>query len=183
VAKVIFASLHQCAPYLIHASLDPSDSRSQTAFLFVQTFLHRYIMTYIMAGSPYVFTMGSRLSPSKLPFRTGGSVPTPNTRFQHRFCKAHNHDRPTDHATRSVTICRICVQYVVLRRGLIIQMSVFMMLSSEQKGTARVHVVHLMNADSAANPQTNSLGLCGGEQRAPPMFRRATITFGIGPHF
>ena len=25
--------------------------------------------------------------------------------------------------------------------------------------------------------------LCGVEQRAPPMFGRATITLGIGPHF
>jgi len=119
-------------------------------------------MTYIMAGSPYVFTMGSRLSPSKLPFRTGGSVRTSNTRFQHldrfsHFCTAHNRDRPTDHATRSVTVGHIYVQHVALRRGLVIQMSVFMMLSSEQKGAARVHVVHLMNADSAANPQTRQL--------------------------
>jgi len=27
-----------------------------------------------------------------------------------------------------------------------------------------------------------SAKLCGVEQRAPPMFRRATITLGIGPH-
>ena len=28
-----------------------------------------------------------------------------------------------------------------------------------------------------------SAKLCGVEQRAPPMFGRATITLGIGPHF
>jgi len=28
-----------------------------------------------------------------------------------------------------------------------------------------------------------STKLCGIEQRAPPMFGRATITLGIGPHF
>ena len=28
-----------------------------------------------------------------------------------------------------------------------------------------------------------SAKLCGAEQRAPPIFGRAAITFGIGPHF
>ena len=28
-----------------------------------------------------------------------------------------------------------------------------------------------------------SAELCGVEQRAPPMFSRATMTLGIGPHF
>jgi len=32
-------------------------------------------------------------------------------------------------------------------------------------------------------PNVTAAKLCGVEQRAPPIFGRATITLGIGPHF
>jgi len=70
------------------------------------------------------FTMG-RPSPSKLPHLIHSSLGAPEASTQtalerfSRFYTAHYYDRPTDHATWSVTIGRIYVRsMVVLRCGL-----------------------------------------------------------------
>jgi len=43
--------------------------------------------------------------------------------------------------------------------------------------------LRLLQRYCTAVKQWLSAKLCGVEQRAPPMFGRATITLGIGPHF
>jgi len=126
--SVVFASWHQCAPHVIRASLDPSESKSQTASRSVQPFLH---------SSPLILYNRPPLFPSELSLRMGdlnahllhyaslgpSEFTTHETkrcldRFS-RFCRAHDRDKPTDRQTtrtQSVTICRTYVR--ILRCGL-----------------------------------------------------------------
>ena len=125
-----------CGPNLIHNSLGPSKPTNRTASRSVQPFLHS------SRHSVPIFYNGPPLPPPNWPFSWGsgpnlmhGSLGSPKSSTQTASClvelflqdRAHycdkqtdrQTDRPTDHATRSVTVGRINVQYVVLRRGLI----------------------------------------------------------------
>jgi len=62
-------------------------------------------------------------------------------------------DRPTDHATRSVTIGRIYVRSTAMRPNNN-STTMFTVLSSWPWSLIRVHPVHLMNADWAPWPLT-----------------------------
>jgi len=115
------ASVH---PHLLHASLGPPESKSQTASRSVQPFLHSSQQKVaILCNRP--------LSPFKLPLLMGdldphlmlGSLVNTNPQAKRhldrfsRFCRYHccnrQTDRPTNHATRSVTIGPIYVHNVV----------------------------------------------------------------------
>jgi len=112
--SMVFARWRHCAFHLIHACSDPSESKCQTASRSVQPFSHSSRQTVaVLCNGPPPF-------PLKLPFPTGdlttihvpwahpGPQPKPHLDRFSRFCKAHYcdrpPDRPTDHATRSVTI-------------------------------------------------------------------------------
>ena len=109
--------------HLIHVSLGPPNSTSQTASQSVQSFLYgsRQRVLY--------FTMGRPFPPQNCPFAWGSGPPSkyhmvprahpspyPKWHFDQFscFCTADNHDRFTDNATPCVTIGRI----LVLRWGL-----------------------------------------------------------------
>jgi len=104
-----------------HASLGLPESTAKTANRSVQPFFAQ-----LTAESRY--TMGHP-SPSQLPLPIWGSGPPSNTWFPgpsrvHKqisigssvFADVHTTptDRPTDHATRSVTIDRICVSSIAM---------------------------------------------------------------------
>jgi len=122
-------------PHLTHDSLGPSKPTNQTASPSVQLLLHRWPQSV-----PILYN-GMPLSPWKLPLPTRGSGPPSNTWFP-GFTQVLNPngngnvtlvspakissavlagltnvtDRPTDHATRSVTTVRIYVRSIVSLR-------------------------------------------------------------------
>jgi len=137
--SAVFARWRRCAPHLIHASLDPPESKSQTASRSVVPVLH---------SSPLHYN-GPPLSPLKLPLPMrhldrhlmNGSFGPPKSPTQ----TASRSVQPflqgsllwqTDHATRSVTIGRI---YVGLRstaiRPKIWRRSSSTLYTISQKGT------------------------------------------------
>jgi len=112
-------------PHLIHGSFGPSDSKSQLASRWFSR-----VFAKLTAQSRYTL---QRAAPSPLIIvpSHGGSEPPSNT-WSHpspqlkrhhdrlnRFCTAHwcdrPTDRPTDHASRSVTVGRIYVRSTVMR--------------------------------------------------------------------
>ena len=120
-------------PHLIHISLGPPESTTQTAFRSVQPFLHssRQNVPILYIGTP--------LSPFKIDPSHGGFGPPskymvpwvhPSPQLRRhldrfsRFCRAHDRDRQTTPLQLyCIAAGRIYVQYIVLRCGLIIPAS------------------------------------------------------------
>jgi len=109
-------------PHLILDSLGPSEPITQTASRSVPPFLHSSLQSV-----PILYN-GLPLFPSKLPLPMGAldphlirgsfSNPSPQAKCHldrlNHFCRAYYCDRPTDHATQSVTIDHIYVYSTVM---------------------------------------------------------------------
>ena len=92
--SVVFTRWRQCAPRLIHGSLDPPDSASQTASRSVQPFLHSSRQTV-----PILYSTMGRHFPTLKIAASHGEIWTPsNTWFL-----AHSSPHPKQHLER---ICR-----------------------------------------------------------------------------
>jgi len=105
------ASVHPQGPHVIRTSLDPPESKSQTASRSVRQFLHSSPPSVPMLynGPP----LPLKIAPSRgymdshlIHGSLGLPSPQPKRHVDrfNRFCRAHCFDRPTDRATRSVTI-------------------------------------------------------------------------------
>jgi len=105
--SVVFANWRQCAPHLIHGCLDPPDSAFQISFRLVQPFLHSSRQgVYILYNEP---PFSPQHSPSHggcespIYFMVSWAHPSPHTKWRlhrlSRFCRAPDHDRPTDRQT------------------------------------------------------------------------------------
>jgi len=122
--SVVIATLHQCAPHLIHASLGPSESSTQVASWSVQPFLHKW------QSIPILYN-GQPFPPQNCPSSRGSGPHL--TRFFGPI-QAHNPncilislaifvefttmtDWPTDHATWSITIDCIYVHSMPMRHS------------------------------------------------------------------
>jgi len=96
-------------PHLIHASLGPPKSITQTASWSVQLFLYTWPYSVPIFYNETPFPLKIAPSHGDLnPNLIHGSLVPPKwhlNRFSH-FSRAHECDRPTDHAARSVTIGR-----------------------------------------------------------------------------
>ena len=125
--SVVFARCRQCAPHLIHESLDQPKSTYQTASRSVQLFLHSSRQTV-----PILYCNGDLDSPSNIWFLGPTCVHNPNSIS---ICWAifagltSMTDSLTDH---SATLCemvgRICVCTTVLRCGLKRQLSLVVLV-------------------------------------------------------
>ena len=118
--SVVFARWRQFALHQIHASLGPLESKSQMASLSVQPFLHRWLQSV-----PILYN-GTPIPPIKIAPSHWGSGSPSNTWFPGATRVLNPNgisigsvvlagltsvtDRQTDHATRSLTIDRICVR-------------------------------------------------------------------------
>jgi len=113
--SVVFAKLRQCAPHLVHASLDPLESISKRYLDRFSRFFPQVTANcpYTLRWAPFPFKIvpsrwGSR-PPYMLPWVHLSPQPKQQIDRFSRFCRAHDRGRPTHHATPSVTIGRCCV--------------------------------------------------------------------------
>ena len=100
--SVVIATLHQCAPHLIRASLGPSESSTQVASWSAQLFLHKW------QSIPILYN-GQPFPPQNCPSSRGSGPPSNTILWAHpspqpklhldqfsHFCGAHYSDRLTD---------------------------------------------------------------------------------------
>jgi len=129
--SIVFARLCKCTCHLIHASLDPSESTSQTASQSVQQFLHsswhrvpiHYNWSPIPPSKLPLYIRGPRYgSPSNTWFLWLTGVHSPNGISIGSAVFAgltimtdRPTERQTDHATPSVTIVQFHICSTVLR--------------------------------------------------------------------
>ena len=107
--SVVFVRWRQCAPHLTHACLHPPESIPQTASQSGQPFLHssRQKGTVVYNGPSLLLEIASCMGGSGHHQIHNSLGPPESATKRHLdrfgcFCRAHNHDRPTDRPCYSV---------------------------------------------------------------------------------
>ena len=110
--SIVFARLCHCAFHLIHAYLGPQESTFQTASQSVQLFLHSSHQSSYNLQCAALFPL--KTAPWEwgiwTPSNNTGSLGPPESTFKWHldqfscFCRVHNRDKLTDHATPFVAI-------------------------------------------------------------------------------